>query len=402
MKGQEDEKLSFLRRIYLEIICLILFVGSIFLYFFTIENYFYLTLAIGATLLVLVIFYTATKSRSKKKSMEVGRLNKEVRDPSHEFLSEISTIRREKKAPGSPTAVTNPSSRSGGGTTGGSSWGLHHIDVWVPISSEVKATKVYEKFLSLIKKTEEPSIISTLDILNNEIKKSEGKYLEYYLDDSGLNISFKFKKGSKYSFIIGAIVQIINKDTITFDGILSTRQDFTFSLKAIQDNNEVEFIHTSNFSLKWEDLSSKESISSKLKTLDMSLNQLIIDRKAISGILLDPQKLSIFLELLLETYNELVVLQSKVSFVSKIQCYQCGELLDQISEKCANCDSIRPECSVCRLELYPSEKDKVVQTPCCGVYAHKNHMIMWLHENEKCPNCKKKQITWLNQLLESS
>ena len=401
MKGQEEKEVSFLRRRYLEITLSILFVGLVFVFAFTIENYFYLVLAIGVTFFVFIAIYGATIRMSKKKTMGVGRLEKKVRDPSHEFLAKISTVKREKKAPGSPTAVTTPGSRSGGGTTS-ASWGLHHIDVWVPLSDEIKATKDYNKFTKLIEKTEKSSIAKTLDILKNEIQISQGDEVEYYIDDSGLNISFGFKKGSNYTFIIGAIIQIINEQTIMFDGILSSRQDFSFSLKTIQAQDKIDYVYTSSFVLKWEDLISNKVITEKLDILNNSLNQLIIDRKIISGIITAPKDLSLFLEFLKEVYNELRTLQSKVTVVNKILCYQCNEELDTESDRCHNCGSIKPECSVCRLDLYPSEKDEAVQTPCCGVYAHKSHMVMWLKENEKCPNCHKKQITWLKQLIEPS
>ena len=40
MKGQEEKEVSFLRRRYLEITLSILFVGLVFVFAFTIENYF--------------------------------------------------------------------------------------------------------------------------------------------------------------------------------------------------------------------------------------------------------------------------------------------------------------------------------------------------------------------------
>jgi hypothetical protein len=63
------------------------------------------------------------------------------------------------------------------------------------------------------------------------------------------------------------------------------------------------------------------------------------------------------------------------------------------------CGSSRPRCIVCLLDLYPSDIERdVVTTPCCGVYAHKDHIITWLKQDPRCPNCHKNISHWLGQM----
>ncbi|MCG3224070.1 MAG: E3 ubiquitin protein ligase [Candidatus Heimdallarchaeota archaeon] len=85
--------------------------------------------------------------------------------------------------------------------------------------------------------------------------------------------------------------------------------------------------------------------------------------------------------------------------VEKLVCYNCQDPFDPLEEKCDKCGSSRPRCIVCLLDLYPSDIERdVVTTPCCGVYAHKDHIIKWLKQDPRCPNCHKNISHWLGQL----
>lgn len=81
--------------------------------------------------------------------------------------------------------------------------------------------------------------------------------------------------------------------------------------------------------------------------------------------------------------------------VEKLRCYSCGDEFDPLEETCDKCGSFRPRCIVCYLDLSPSEKDNVVVLPCCGVYAHKHHIIDWLKQKPICPNCTEDIGDWL-------
>jgi len=82
--------------------------------------------------------------------------------------------------------------------------------------------------------------------------------------------------------------------------------------------------------------------------------------------------------------------------VEQLKCYNCDDPFDPLEEECDNCGAIRPRCIVCFLDLKPSERDSVLKLPCCGVYAHWEHIVSWLKEKPNCPNCKENLGDWLN------
>jgi hypothetical protein len=84
--------------------------------------------------------------------------------------------------------------------------------------------------------------------------------------------------------------------------------------------------------------------------------------------------------------------------VELLSCYNCEDPFDPTEEICDKCGVPRPRCIICHLDLKPSEKEEVVNTPCCGVYAHKNHIISWLKQRSTCPNCHATLTHWLNKL----
>lgn len=85
--------------------------------------------------------------------------------------------------------------------------------------------------------------------------------------------------------------------------------------------------------------------------------------------------------------------------IEKLICYNCKDPFDPLEEECDKCGSPRPRCIVCLLDLYPSDLERdVITTPCCGVYAHKDHIITWLKQDSRCPNCLKNLSHWLGQM----
>ena len=73
--------------------------------------------------------------------------------------------------------------------------------------------------------------------------------------------------------------------------------------------------------------------------------------------------------------------------VKELKCYNCGDEFDPSEEYCDQCGAPRPTCIVCLLDLDPSEQEQVMKLPCCGVYAHTEHIEQWLKKNSSCPNC---------------
>jgi len=80
-------------------------------------------------------------------------------------------------------------------------------------------------------------------------------------------------------------------------------------------------------------------------------------------------------------------LEIKATKVEKLRCYNCRDLIDPTEEYCDKCNSPRPICIVCHLDLRISEMKEIVTLPCCGVYAHRSHLNKWLKIKSQCPNC---------------
>lgn len=67
-------------------------------------------------------------------------------------------------------------------------------------------------------------------------------------------------------------------------------------------------------------------------------------------------------------------------------CNSCGEIIDLENPNCHSCGSKKPSCMICLSDLKKTEE--VIKTPCCQLYAHKEHIRNWLEINAICPNCK--------------
>ena len=85
--------------------------------------------------------------------------------------------------------------------------------------------------------------------------------------------------------------------------------------------------------------------------------------------------------------------------VEQLKCYNCEDPFDPLEEVCDKCSAPRPRCLICYQDLKPSEKQEVVQLPCCEIYSHKDHMLSWLKRNKKCPNCHEDISHWANKLM---
>jgi hypothetical protein len=85
--------------------------------------------------------------------------------------------------------------------------------------------------------------------------------------------------------------------------------------------------------------------------------------------------------------------------VEQLKCYNCEDPFDPLEEICDKCGAPRPRCLICFQDLKPSEKQEVVQLPCCSIYSHKDHMLSWLKKNKKCPNCHEDIGHWANKLM---
>ena len=85
--------------------------------------------------------------------------------------------------------------------------------------------------------------------------------------------------------------------------------------------------------------------------------------------------------------------------VEELKCYNCEDPFDPLEEICDKCGAQRPRCMICYQDLKPSDKQEVVQHPCCHIYSHKNHILSWLKKNKNCPNCHTDLSNWAKKLM---
>ncbi|MCE7741871.1 MAG: hypothetical protein GOP50_05390 [Candidatus Heimdallarchaeota archaeon] len=85
--------------------------------------------------------------------------------------------------------------------------------------------------------------------------------------------------------------------------------------------------------------------------------------------------------------------------VEELRCYNCDDPFDPLEEECDKCGAQRPRCMICYLDLKPSDKQEVVKHPCCQIYSHKEHILVWLKKNKKCPNCHTDLSHWAKKLM---
>ncbi|MHA1218469.1 MAG: RING finger protein [Candidatus Heimdallarchaeaceae archaeon] len=88
----------------------------------------------------------------------------------------------------------------------------------------------------------------------------------------------------------------------------------------------------------------------------------------------------------------------EVTRAEKMLCYNCQDPFDPFEEVCTSCGSPRPRCIVCFQDLKPEIDTDVVILPCCKIYAHKDHMIVWLRKKPSCPNCHADLSRWINKI----
>ncbi len=244
----------------------------------------------------------------------------------------------------------------------------------------------------------------TLQFLGNtrqKIIELGGKNIQLTYDEAKINLIFEFPKEGKFAFITGVVLNIVSDKKIIVEGILNKYQPFSLTLHKSELEKENKFAVISSFSIVKEGILAKEEFKQILEENYEFIDHLMIDKKYITGNITDIDNLENYLNLVKKLSSELLRIDIGILDVEELKCLSCGEKLSFEDTECTSCGNPRPYCMICRLALHASEKEDIVQTPCCGVYAHKLHMIMWLDNHQKCPNCQEVQTRWLDQLKES-
>ena len=224
-----------------------------------------------------------------------------------------------------------------------------------------------------------------------------------------LRLSSDSLNRNKYPFLLQFFIKYVQDGSIVLDGLFRKIQPFKVSIRSFKDGVNKKgqesledlyshYIVSSNDELLVKSLNQNSRITQKLIALSSNLELIMVNRKYFVVTFYDVNHLNKILVLLGELYKEFVNQETGLKTVTHIKCFDCGEDLDENDEKCPNCNANRPRCAICLLDLQPAEKEEVIQMPCCGVYGHREHILMWVENSHTCPNCRAKQIEWLDEL----
>ena len=245
------------------------------------------------------------------------------------------------------------------------------------------------------------------------------KWLKDRLTKAGTNV-IRISRGYKLEFQEGISNALFSKITLTIDSknliklIASLRVKIPEPMdirgtnpvlkawkgSSSEENNEDYTIYT-DISKFWNKILSKSEIDKILKQQAPSITRYYLQGESLEILSYFDLVIYDFIRMT-ELIHKEITLQNIVFVTKKVEqlvCYNCKDPYDIHEENCTLCGAPRPRCIICLLDLYPSESEKdVVITPCCGVYAHKAHIMLWLKQNQQCPNCHEDLKHWLGQL----
>ncbi len=239
-----------------------------------------------------------------------------------------------------------------------------------------------------------------------------GDIIEKQLDQIP-RVIFYFPEKHKYNFFHRTTIKVHSINEIIIDTMMKTDYPLAFSIKRktgkksetddvdLPSSSEFYIFHSNHHSF-YETLLEKEEINNMLIDMKADLKQFTLNRKFAEAHIRSSEKVSAYLELLAKMHEEILLKDFDDLEVEELFCYQCDSVFEANEETCDQCNAHRPTCKVCLLDLRPSEKNIVVKTPCCETYAHKEHLITWLEQNSKCPNCKTDLFLWLRGLKQNN
>jgi hypothetical protein len=151
----------------------------------------------------------------------------------------------------------------------------------------------------------------------------------------------------------------------------------------------------------WEEVLKNENSKEQLLALRTYIEFVYIRGDYVEAVVYYDAAVLRILEFVIYSHTILTTLFSGIDEyeVESLRCYNCGDPFDVTEEVCDKCNSPRPRCIICYLDLKRSDKEEVVTLPCCEIYSHKDHIISWLKQNPHCPNCHKNLSHWLNKVL---
>lgn len=403
---------DFIKRFYLEMVAIVFFIAaSIILGFYVAFWDFILAEAIIIVLMImLILILRRTINRIHSADSEfVNRATHAEMTTETEFSKLARSGDRGAMISGSTGApygygasvrpmISMHEMEYGGKTDGKILFGQVNIP-----KSEIGLKELRQKLLQEKNDSTQKEIALQIKELNNFetlIKSVGGVDIKVFNDDWGLSYSFNFNKNVQNQIFLGATLERNQDGKIVLEGILKKTQPFAISIHNLGDGED-NYSTINDSALNWKTIYQQEDIKKLFKETGNSLEHMMFEEKYFTAIFKNLTDLPLVIKLIRLIQRELLRQEFIKTEIDELTCYKCGTILSSSDKVCSKCGSKRPTCIICLLDLYPSEKQDVVQTPCCGVYAHKLHIIMWLEKTQKCPNCQKWQLKWLDKLKTS-
>jgi hypothetical protein len=227
----------------------------------------------------------------------------------------------------------------------------------------------------------------------------------------GLVFNFDFK--SKYAILRGVGITVTKNNRFFLAASLAKKYPFTIDirrkdeeLRKFKDDSQLHNFFGDNYLLQ---SNIPDACMSSLgeEKVNKTITQILPNTKRISisktwliSFFDREVEFKVFFDLLVLMHQNVRLKEKYGEKIPELKCFNCDDPFDLSESTCTKCGSPKPSCVVCLLDLNTSEKEAVIKVPCCGVYAHEDHLKMWLKTNVKCPNCHENLATLLRGKLD--
>ncbi len=321
MKSGEFQFSELIKKRYLEIIAILLFIIAVMIFVFTLNNPQHFLIAIPITIITLPILLYLTRrtihGKDQEKSIEErAAFRKDIPDTTDRKMSRQARLDR---VPGKPRVVSQQEWLHGQRVAKGIFYGkisskdkysfaIHgDKELWDYKMKESIIGGSKDKKVSMNQIIEEEELM-IMEKLRRNLLLLEIENLQFYLDDSGPNFSFNFHDKSDYNFIMGIIVQLDKEQILSFNSILKRKQPFTLSLHKDKTSDKEEYFFNSNTSADWNFFKKVLMLEGKLSKIHESMDYLKIKKKNIEFGLTKSADLNLIFGLIKGIYEELLKL----------------------------------------------------------------------------------------------
>ena len=245
----------------------------------------------------------------------------------------------------------------------------------------------------------------------SKILSSNPQNLEIIPFRPGLIFNFDFK--NKYAILKGVGITLTKQNMYFVTVSLDKKYPFTIDirkkeedLKEFRSDSQLhnffgeDFLLQSNIPDACMNSLGEEKINNIIIKLLPITKRISISKTWLIAFFKRDVDFKIFFDLLVMMHQKVRLREKYGEKIPELKCFNCNDPFDLSEEICTKCGAPRPNCVVCLLDLNTSEKEAVIKIPCCGVYAHEDHLKMWLKNNIKCPNCHENLASLLRGKLE--